>query len=247
MTYPLGYEIEEINRLKKQFSLLYPSELSQVVKSEDLVLDVGCGAGDLLAFLPKGITYTGIDIKDVVRSSYRELPNINIIESDFLSWNAKQKFTFINLRLVLWSVSDPTIFLKKALGLCVEPLRFFSYEPDDRGLEFSHDLQCLSVLAKNWQTEVLRQGKDPFIGEKLQSLLSSANVTDFDFKESILLRQGGDDIQTLKDAANNLIGIFSKYPNSEVLAENCREHVKNVNDKSWFKETEFFWIVDQWT
>ncbi len=34
------------------------------VKSSDCVLDIGCGPADLLAYLPKGVTYWGFDISE---------------------------------------------------------------------------------------------------------------------------------------------------------------------------------------
>lgn len=235
LVYPLGHDYEEVERLKKQFQLLYPQELSGLVRNSDHILDVGCGSGDLLSILPDVIQYTGVDLKDVVRDIYKLRSNINVIETDFLNWQTKEQFSFLNLRLILWSVSNPEKILAKALGLIQGPQRFFIYEPDDRGLDFSKDLSCIGDLARSWRNEVSKSGKDPFIGGKLRELLVSQKVDGFEFKEKVFFRTGSD-LEVLKTAARNLVGIFSKYPNSESLTSLCLEKVNLVDETSWFKE-----------
>jgi SAM-dependent methyltransferase len=235
MSYPLGYDSEEVERLKKQFQLLYPQELSGLIKNDDHVLDVGSGSGDLLSILPDSIQYTGIDLKDVVRDIYKSRSNVKVVETDFLNWQTKEHFSFVNLRLILWSVSNPDKVLAKALSLSQNPQRFFIYEPDDRGLEFSTDLSCIGDLARNWREEISKSGKDPFIGGKLCELLISQDVTKFEFKEKVFMRSGSQ-LDVLKKAARNLVGIFSKYPNSESLSALCNERIDQAGEASWYQE-----------
>lgn len=82
----------------------------------------------------------------------------------------------------------------------------------------------------------MRTGKNPFIGSSLKEILASLEVQNFKYKESILLRQGDEDLKILKEAAGNLVGIFSRYPNSEVLVNECRNQIEKANSQSWFKE-----------
>ncbi len=235
MTYPLGYDSQEVDRLKKQFQLLYPEELIGLIKNNDHILDVGCGSGDLISILPDSIAYTGVDLKNVVRDVYKSRSNVNVIECDFLNWQSSARFSFINLRLILWSVSNPNDLLKKALSFSQGPLRFFIYEPDDRGLSFSDDLLCIDELASNWRAEIAKSGKNPFIGGDLREMLKANQVDDFEFKERIFLRDGKDP-ELLKHAARNLVGIFSKYPDSLKLQQKCLEQIEKTDGNSWFKE-----------
>lgn len=232
MDYPLGHGEDEVFRLKKQMELLFPSEFTTLIDPQERLLDVGCGSGDLISMLPQSVSYVGLDLKNMVRPVYLNLPNVRIIEADAYTWTPPHPFTFINMRLVLWSVKDPGTLLKKYLHPAVG---FFLYEPDDRGLKFSAGLASLEELARHWRAHVMPAGKDPFIGGRLPELLSSSGIRDYTFKEKLFRREGSD-LPLLRDAANNLCGIFSKYPGSDALKAECLMAIDGLGSQDWFEE-----------
>ena len=114
-------------------------------------------------------------------------------------------------------------------------MRFFIYEPDDSGLEFSKGLSKIDELAKNWRYSVISAGKNPSIGKILPELLTNAGVENFAFKSRIYSRSGKD-LTLLKSAATNLVNIFSKFPGSEELRKKSLVQIENANENDWFNE-----------
>ncbi len=76
------------------------------LRSADSVLDVGCGFGDLGAYLQqknRQVAYTGIDISpELLAEGKRQYPDLTLIEADLLDFNPKpQSFDFVLLSGVL--------------------------------------------------------------------------------------------------------------------------------------------------
>lgn len=233
MDYPLGHDKDEVIRLKKQMVLLFPEEFVSLVRPNENFLDIGCGSGDIISLLPETVSYTGLDLKNIVRPVYLRQSHVKIVENDAFDWDFQPTFTFINFRLVLWSVSSPSALIEKYL--VPKTVRFFIYEPDDLGLKFSPGLASLGELAVNWRSHVVPSGKDPLIGSKLPRLLNESKISDFMFKEKIHRREGTS-LDILKEAATNLCGIFSKYPGSESLKAKVLADIQQAKEYDWFEE-----------
>jgi SAM-dependent methyltransferase len=234
-TYPLGYDSQEVERLKKQIKLLFPEEFISMIKSDERFLDIGCGSGDIISLLPTTVQYTGIDLKNAVRPVFLSMSNVRIIEGDIQSINLDSNYTFLNFRLVLWSVDFPALILKKTFSSFSHNVQFFIYEPDDSGLQFSPGLSQIDDLARNWRKHVIAKGKNPLIGGDLPKLLSAAGVDNFSFKSKVYLRDGHN-ITLLRETATNLVNIISKYPGSEKLSEESLKQIEVAGDNDWFEE-----------
>jgi SAM-dependent methyltransferase len=231
-SYPLGHGNDEFLRLKDQMKLLFPEKLLSVIKENDRILDVGCGTADIISQIPASCHYTGIDLKSLVRETYTKLPNVKIKEVNAFEWEQEGEFDVVNFRLILWSVDKPRDLLKKYLYDNNRSSRFYIYEPDDKGLKFCARLSGLEELAHNWQKSVVSAGKNPFIGKEIPSLLSGLR-SDFNYEEKVSRRE---DLATLKVAAKNLSGIFSKYPDSKKLHDKVLEDIEGLVEGDWLEE-----------
>jgi SAM-dependent methyltransferase len=226
---------DEIKHLKKQMDMNFPNEFKDVVQPRDHMLDVGCGSGDLILMLPENVYYTGVDLKNTINPIYLTNPKVKVIESDFIGWESAEKFNFINLRSVLWTTNEPEALLRKAFSHGSPEFKFFIMEPDDTGIGFSNGLNKLGKLAENWRKHVTAQGKNPLIGSKLSKMLKSMEIPNFKVKEKIL-RRTGDNKPYLTEAAENLVEIYSKYPDSDALKEECLKQIKEICSRDWLEE-----------
>jgi SAM-dependent methyltransferase len=70
--------------------------VQQKLKSEDKILDIGCGAGAYLLKIKGNFDLTGIDIhEDMVQAAKSNLPNATILKDDFLNHDFEHKFKLI--------------------------------------------------------------------------------------------------------------------------------------------------------
>ena len=109
-------------------SLFYPDEalhiaklahMSRVlyneVKTGESVLDVGCGTGDLIPFLPP-CHYRGIDlVSEFVAEAARRYPDLTFENMNLL--NIDEQYDWVLLAGMMGSVPEPEILLQKAWGL----------------------------------------------------------------------------------------------------------------------------------
>ena len=89
----------------------------ELVKSENNILDIGCGKGTFLKKLAdKGISCDGIDFSktmiDAARKNY-EGYNINLYHGNFITYDFKKKYDCIISNAVLEHVEDDSAFIRK--------------------------------------------------------------------------------------------------------------------------------------
>ena len=89
------------------------------------ILDCGCGFGalgqQLLPILPKGSTYTGVDVSDeLIRAGiqiYKEEGlNGNFVKADLNTYETKQKFDLVISQALLRHVNNGKALLEKMIG-----------------------------------------------------------------------------------------------------------------------------------
>jgi len=99
--------------------------LSQI-NSQDRVLDIGCGSGELAFDLAKKCQFVlGLDIssKNIHHAQQKHiLPNLRFIETDILSFETKERFDAAALSNVLEHIKTRVEVLKKVKALAAKIL-----------------------------------------------------------------------------------------------------------------------------
>ena len=108
--YPKNYQTPTKNKflikIYQNFNYHYQNKL---IPQNSILLDVGCGQGDFIKQLPKGINAYGIDINPLI--------NKNIIKDDFLKHRFSKKFNIITFWHSLEHFKNPKKALDKAINL----------------------------------------------------------------------------------------------------------------------------------
>lgn len=163
------------------------------------VLDFGCGngylAGLLMPFLPKGSTYTGIDISNVM---IKEAKNIyadakfpvKFMCEDAYEYQEKEKYDMVVCQAFLRELSAPEKALKnminslknKGLIVCIEVDR----ELDNagtyiEGLDYSSILKT-EIQRKYWITELEKRDRDYAVGIRLPFILKDLGINDIEVR-----------------------------------------------------------------
>jgi len=141
------------------------------------VLDCGCGYGFLglliMPFLPKGSTYTGIDMTENLIETGQKLfaargINGNFIRKDVYDYHAKECFDIVMCQAVLRHLDSPESFLKKMIEfaktgayiICIDSNREF--ECDGLyidGMDYFRLCEHKG-MEKHWRAELEQQGRD---------------------------------------------------------------------------------------
>ncbi|MBQ7926944.1 MAG: methyltransferase domain-containing protein [Lachnospiraceae bacterium] len=141
------------------------------------VLDLGCGFGFLgllfMPFLPKGSTYTGIDLAENLLKEGEKLfadkdYEVRFIHKDVYEYHAKEQYDLVICQGVLRHLDTPEAFLQKMIEfakkdahvVCIDANREF--ECDGLyvdGMDYfwlcKHD-----GMEAHWRTELEQQGRD---------------------------------------------------------------------------------------
>lgn len=163
------------------------------------VLDFGCGngylAGAMMPFLPKGSTYTGIDISDTMIQDAKRIYNNSEYPVKFLCKNGydyqeTEKYDVVICQAFLRELSNPKKALKKMLAslksqgliICIEVNR----ELDNagfyiEGMDYSSILDT-EVQRQYWKTEFEKHDRDYAIGIRLPFLLNELGVRDIEVR-----------------------------------------------------------------
>lgn len=179
-SYPLQFNIEELDRLTTQSLSLSDDILPLLGKQSEFCLEIGCGAGSNVPVLCKynnNINYLGIDISsEAIEHANSKYSSENIVfkihEGSKIPKN-DNSFDLVVIRLVLWGASNREEILKEAYRVLKPNGIIYCFEPDDQFLINYPPKMNFERLIKEWQSKVISAGCDPFIGRKLNSYLST--------------------------------------------------------------------------
>lgn len=167
------------------------------IKKKVNVLDFGCGngylAGAMMPFLPRGSTYTGIDISDAMIQDAKRIYQDKEYPVKFICRNGydhkeTEKYDVVICQAFLRELSDPKKALKRmvdclkpqGLIICIEVNR----ELDNAGFyiegtDYSSILDT-EVQRKYWKTEYENQDRDYAVGIRLPFLLNELGIKDIE-------------------------------------------------------------------
>jgi 2-polyprenyl-3-methyl-5-hydroxy-6-metoxy-1,4-benzoquinol methylase len=88
--------------------------VSRIIRPEDTVLDVGCGSGRLLEFLPPSVRYVGVDVVDSLLNLGRQkYDRGRFIQADLNEVTPELgQFSTITLLAVIEHIPNPETFMK---------------------------------------------------------------------------------------------------------------------------------------
>lgn len=159
------------------------------------IIDFGCGYGYvgliLLPILPKGSTYTGIDIADNLLSEAQNIfKNIGyettFVKADLNDYVTNEKYDIAISQAVLRHIPDAKNILDKmiqsvidgGLVICMET----DMEMEKAGQYFSGldhtELGMMPLMRKMWKKEVLDGGRDYRFAVKIPSLMQEIGLHD---------------------------------------------------------------------
>ncbi len=184
---------EELARLRSQAEKLYPMESHLLknwagLKSQDRVLEVGCGPGfltPLLCELASEGSVTACDTSEeliqICKSQALKTPKLGfqaVLSDSKQIPVANQSQDFSYLRFVLQHAPERISLLKEVSRTLVDQGTLCILDSDD-GLtvHFPED-QFVTNLVKNAQTEQNKKGGDRFVGRKLASYLFDLGYQD---------------------------------------------------------------------
>ncbi|MGZ3769565.1 MAG: class I SAM-dependent methyltransferase [Bdellovibrio sp.] len=214
-SYPILFNLEEIERLTAQSSNLSDDILPLMGKQAKTCLEIGCGAGSNLPALCKyntSLNYTGIDVSETAiqyaKSVYSsDKADFQIGDGSKLPFMNNQ-FELVVLRLVLWGASNRINILQEAHRVLKPNGMIYCFEPDDNFLGNYPPKKNFDHLVSEWQARVISDGCDPFIGRKLHDLLTKAGFETLSNKVKLSTYDSTNPKVYLK-AIGNLWQIFS--------------------------------------
>lgn len=155
------------------------------------VLDCGCGWGFLASFLlpllPKGSTYTGIDVSETLTEEGRRMnPNdyIRFICEDFMKYRPDREYDIVIAQAVLRHIGNPEGFLKRMMNACKKGGTVICIDVNREvehvglyieGMDYSY-LCSKPGFHKMWQTELDNGDRDYAVGIRLPKLLTQAGL-----------------------------------------------------------------------
>lgn len=155
------------------------------------VLDCGCGWGFLASFLlpllPKGSTYTGIDMSETLTEEGRRMnPNdhIRFICEDFMKYRPDREYDIVIAQAVLRHIGNPEGFLKRMMNACKKGGTVICIDVNREvehvglyieGMDYSY-LCSKPGFHKMWQTELDNGDRDYAVGIRLPKLLTQAGL-----------------------------------------------------------------------
>lgn len=163
------------------------------------IIDFGCGYGYLgmmlLPILPKGSTYTGVDISETLITEAKALfkeseYKTEFIKSDLNLYNVKEKYDMAICQALLRHLPNPKDILRKmteavsigGMVVCIEVNREF----ENAGLYIEgmdyNSFGTTSVLQKLWKAELASEGRDYSIGMKVPFYMQEYGLTNIDVR-----------------------------------------------------------------
>lgn len=163
------------------------------------VLDCGCGYGFLglllMPLLPKGSTYTGIDLAEKLLERGKVLfaekdYEAHFINRDVYDYHAKEKYDLVISQAVLRHLDTPEVFMQKMIDfakkdayiICIESNREF--ECDGLyidGMDY-FELCRHEGMEKHWRSELEQQGRDYAIAIRAAHMMRRLGLRDVDVR-----------------------------------------------------------------
>lgn len=163
------------------------------------VLDCGCGLGFLgklfMPYLPKGSSYTGIDVTEKLTEVGENLfadvdYPVRFITKNVMDYQAKEKYDLVLCKAVLRHLNDPNAFLAKiiefakrdALIVCIDSNR--ELECDGLyvdGMDY-FELCNRNGIEKHWKTELEQQGRDYAVAIRTAHMMRSLGLREVDVR-----------------------------------------------------------------
>ncbi len=184
------------------------------------IIDFGCGYGflgtKLLPLLPKGSTYTGIDIaEDLLRDAEHIFANTEFnttfINTDLLFFNTEKKYDVAICQSVLRHIPQYKEVLKKMAEVVIEDGVVICIEPNRRmensGVYVDDSNFCVNenddFLQNHWENELHCGGRDYLVGIKIPIYMEQIGLKDVqvrvnDFVEFVSLSRDGKQYETHK-------------------------------------------------
>lgn len=235
--YILGASEEEQQRLQKQAELLRDEVLLAFCRRATKILDVGCGPGTLLPLIRtinKNVDYVGIDLNkqaiDKAKKSFSGDTKANFIAGDVLAIEFGQHFDLVISRLFLWSIKSS---IHTILAKCKKVLKsegfFYSYEPNDRQLEYYPSTTEVEKFLASWQKGCIENGADPFIGRNVAALLNEHDFSNIQTQMHGMIISGVNS-KLYEQHASNLARIFlnPNHPYVQTLSKQQLASVENA-------------------
>lgn len=163
------------------------------------VLDCGCGYGFLglliMPLLPKGSTYTGIDLAEKLIEQGERLfaesdYEVRFIHKDVHDYHVKEKYDLVICQAVLRHLDAPEAFLQKMMEfakkdayiVCMDANREFECD----GL-YIDGMDYFSLcrhdgMEKHWRTELLKQGRDYAAAIRTAHMMRKLGLRDVDVR-----------------------------------------------------------------
>ncbi len=220
------------------------------------VLDCGCGLGFLgtlfMPYLPKGSTYTGIDMTEQLIEEAKKIFEGSNLETKFLTKDVTEyqgfgKYDIVFCKAVLRHLNDPKGFLKKiiefakkdGLVICIDSNREF--ECDGLyvdGMDYftlcRHD-----GMDKHWRTELEQQGRDYAVAMRTAHMMRDLGLRDVEVrmndKVNFITPQNSDYEQIKQDFLqhNDWFGNQSKEGRERAIAF-LESHGMTRKEAEWF-------------
>lgn len=164
------------------------------------IADFGCGYGvlgmKLLPFIPKGSSYTGIDISETLVDEAKQIfssetdGRVAFIQSDVMTVEHHKKYDVVICQALLRHVKEPKKVLAKMIDSVKEGGLVICIETNRPVEEMSNMIagydykpwENLNNLSKLWISELENEERDFSIGLKVPILMSECGLTDIDVR-----------------------------------------------------------------
>lgn len=163
------------------------------------IADFGCGYGYLgkilLPLLPKGSTYTGIDVSEKLIEEGQNIftdseYNVEFINCDLNKFDVKNKYDVAICQALLRHITNPKEILSKMVEAIVPGGKVITIDVNREfeqaglyidGLDYN-SFGITSILQKLWKTELLSEGRDYSVGIKIPFYMQELGLKDIDIR-----------------------------------------------------------------